>query len=369
MIPCSNPKAQYLSQKHQIDEAVARVLQSGRYILGQEVEAFEEEFARYTGVSFGIGAGSGTEALHLALTACGVKQGDEVITVSHTAVATVAAVAMTGATPVFVDIDPDFYGLDPRKLEKAITAKTRAVIPVHLYGHPVDLEPVLRIARKHGLRVIEDCAQAHGALYNGRCVGSLGDLGCFSFYPTKNLGAIGDGGMVVTNDPELAKKIRLLREYGWARRYVSCVGGWNSRLDEIQAALLRIKLQKLDEQNAARKHLAQFYNDALQGTELVLPKVRKGATHVYHLYVVRSPRRDRLITYLQEREIGALIHYPVPVHRQPSYGREENTDANLRETELAAVQVLSLPMYPELTKDEAWQVVDAIYAFEGERHD
>lgn len=369
MIPCSNPRAQYLSQKQQIDEAVVRVLQSGRYILGQEVEAFEEEFARYLGVSFGIGAGSGTEALHMALVACGIKEGDEVITVSHTAVATVAAVKMAGATPVFVDIDPKFYVLDPRKLESAVTAKTRAVIPVHLYGHPVDLDPVLHIVRKHGLRVIEDCAQAHGALYDGRRVGSLGDLGCFSFYPTKNLGAIGDGGMVVTNDRDLAEKIRLLREYGWSRRYISSVNGWNSRLDEIQAALLRVKLQALDEQNAARRHLAQFYADALRGTDLVLPQEREGAVHVYHLYVVRSPRRDRLIQYLREKEIGALIHYPVPVHRQPAYSGAENTGANLRETELAAGQVLSLPMYPELTIQEARQVVDAICAFEGERHD
>lgn len=369
MIACSNPQAQYLSQKEQIDKAIAGVLNNGRYILGQEVEAFEEEFSRYIGVSFGIGVGSGTEALHLALVACDVKEGDEVITVSHTAVATVAAIRMAGATPVFVDIDPDFYVLDPQKLKNAITAKTRAIIPVHLYGHPADLDPILSIAKEHKLRVIEDCAQAHGAIYKGRRVGSFGDMGCFSFYPTKNLGAIGDGGMVVTNDPELAKKTRLLREYGWAERYISSSPGWNSRLDEIQAALLRVKLQKLDEQNAGRRHLAQFYNNALQGTELVLPKVMKETSHVYHLYVIRSARRDNLMRFLREKEIGALIHYPVPIHCQPAYSNGVDIFSNLRETERAAREVLSLPMYPELAEREAQQVVSAIHTFEGGRHD
>lgn len=369
MIACSNPRAQYLSQKELIDKAIAGVLHSGRYILGQEVEAFEEEFARYIGVSFGIGAGSGTEALHLALVACDVKEGDEVITVSHTAVATVAAIKMAGAIPVFVDIDPDFYVFDPQKLKNAITTRTRAIIPVHLYGHPVDLDPILNIARKHNLLVIEDCAQAHGALYKDRRVGSYGDMGCFSFYPTKNLGAIGDGGMVVTNDPKLAERTRLLREYGWARRYISSLNGWNSRLDEIQAALLRVKLQSLDDQNAKRRHLAQFYDNALQGAGLILPKVRKDSIHVYHLYVIRSPRRDNLMQYLHDREIGALIHYPVPVHCQPAYSSDAGISSNLRETECAANEVLSLPMYPELTELEAQQVVNAVHAFEGGRHD
>jgi dTDP-4-amino-4,6-dideoxygalactose transaminase len=370
MIACSNPRAQYLSQKELIDQAVAGVLNSGRYILGQEVEAFEEEFARYIGVSFGVGSGSGTEALHLALVACDVKEGDEVITVSHTAVATVAAIRLAGATPVFVDIDPDFYGLDSQALQKAITAKTRVIIPVHLYGHPVDLDPILNIARQHKLRVIEDCAQAHGSLYHNRRVGSYGDMGCFSFYPTKNLGAIGDGGMVVTNDSELAKKTRLLREYGWGeKRYISTINGWNSRLDEIQAALLRVKLRSLDDQNAKRRHLAQFYDNALCETGLVLPKVMKGAIHVYHLYVIRSPKRDNLMQFLHDREIGALIHYPVPIHCQLAYSHDAKICSSLRETECAADEVLSLPMYPELTELEAQQVVNAILAFQGGRHD
>jgi dTDP-4-amino-4,6-dideoxygalactose transaminase len=240
MILCGNPKAQYLARRDEIDAALKRVLESGWYILGEEVKAFEEEFASYIGVSYGVGVGSGTEAIHLALVACGIGQGDEVITVSHTATATVAAIELAGATPVFVDIEPDFYTMDPAKLDAAITSRTKAIIPVHIYGQPADMDPILEVAKKHNLRLIEDCAQAHGAIYRGKRVGSLGDVGCFSFYPTKNLGAIGDGGMLVTNNIELAQKARLLREYGWTERDVSQFAGWNTRLDEVQAAILRV---------------------------------------------------------------------------------------------------------------------------------
>ncbi len=367
MIPCSNPHAQYLSQKAEIDEAVSRVMASGRYILGPEVQAFEEEFAAYIGASFGIGVGNGTEALHLALAACGLQRGDEVITVSYTAVATVAAIEMAGGVPAFVDIDPVRYTLDPEKLEMAVTNRTRAIIPVHLYGQPAELDAVLEVAGRHRLRVIEDCAQAHGAFYRGKRVGSFGDMACFSFYPTKNLGAIGDGGMVVTLDPELDERARLLREYGWAERNVSGVPGWNTRLDEVQAALLRVKLWTLDEQNGRRRRLAQYYGEALKGTSLVLPEPAEDTEHVYHLYVVRFGQRDRLMGFLRDRGIGTLVHYPVPVHLQPAYRERIQTIGGLVETERAAREVLSLPMYPELTEAEAGQVVEAVLAFEGGR--
>jgi dTDP-4-amino-4,6-dideoxygalactose transaminase len=314
MILCSNPKAQYLSYKSEIDTAISRVLDSGWYILGKEVKAFEKEFTGYIGVAHGIGVGSGTEALHLALVACGIGRGDEVITVSHTAVATVAAIELAGATPVLVDIDPEFYTIDPDKIESAITTHTKAIIPVHIYGHPADMDPIAEIAEKHNLKVIEDCAQAHGATYKGKRVGSFGDMGCFSFYPTKNLGAIGDGGIVVTGDKELAEKARLLREYGWAERYVSHFTGWNTRLDEIQAAILCVKLKHLDDDNSKREHIAEEYNKELGYVDIILPKQRKDSTHVYHLYVIRAERRDALLSFLREKGIGASIHYPEPVH-------------------------------------------------------
>jgi dTDP-4-amino-4,6-dideoxygalactose transaminase len=369
MILCSNPSAQYLTQKAEIDEAIARVLASGRYVLGPEVQAFEEEFAAYVGVSYGIGVGSGTEAIHLALAACDLQKGDEVITVSHTAVATVAAIELAGGKPVFVDIDRRSFVLDPDRLEDAVTEKTRVIIPVHLYGQPADLDTILDVAKKNKLRIIEDCAQAHGAMYRLQRVGSYGDMACFSFYPTKNLGALGDGGIVVTSDPDLAKKARLLREYGWAERNISSLPGWNTRLDELQAAVLRVKLRILDEQNSRREKLAQFYNGSFRGADLVLPVAMEETTHVYHLYVVRSRKRDKLIDFLRGRGIGALIHYPVPVHRQPAYRERIHGSGSLDETEGAAREVISLPMYPELTEPEAKQVVNAVYEFDGGRHD
>ena len=363
MILCSNPHAQYLAHKTEIDAALRRVLDSGRYILGEEVRQFEAEFAAYIGVGHAVGVGSGTEALHLALVACGIGPGDEVITVAHTAVATVAAIELAGAVPVLVDIEPDYFTLDPAQLERAPTPRTKAIVPVHLYGQPAELEPILSFARRHGLRVIEDCAQAHGALYHGWRVGAWGHAACFSFYPTKNLGALGDGGMVVTNDLEVAERARLLREYGWAERYVSHVPGWNSRLDEIQAAVLRVKLSYLDADNAARERLAAWYDDALSATPLILPARRLEATHIFHLYVVRSTRRDELQRFLKERGIGALVHYPAPVHLQPAYrGRLPGGDS-LPETERAAREVLSLPMYPELGEEEVRKVREAVKSF------
>lgn len=369
MILCSNPKAQYLAYKDEIDRAIHRVLESGWYILGQEVRAFEEEFAAYLGVAYAIGVGSGTEAIHLALAACGIGPGDEVITVSHTAVATVAAISQTGATPVLVDIEPRYYTLDPDLLEKAITPRTKAIVPVHLYGQAADLPAILNLAQKHGLKVIEDCAQAHGARYQGRRLGSWGDLACFSFYPTKNLGALGDGGMVVTGDPELAKKVRLLREYGWAERYVSHFAGWNSRLDEVHAAVLRVKLHHLERDNDRRGRLAQQYSRELAASGLHLPQQRPEATHVYHLYAVLAPHRDELQAFLKNQGIGALIHYPVPVHLQPAYRELSGSGNRFPVTEMVANQVLSLPLYPELSQGDLQQVIAAVQAFQEPYHD
>jgi dTDP-4-amino-4,6-dideoxygalactose transaminase len=361
MILCGNPQAQYLAHKSEIDTAIHTVLESGWYVLGRETEAFEREFAAYVGVDHAVGVGSGTEALHLALTACDVGVGDEVITVSHTAVATVAAIELAGATPVFADIEDRYYTLDPAGLERLITPRTRAIIPVHLYGQAADLDPITEVAGRHGLTVIEDCAQAHGARYRDRPAGRFGALACFSFYPTKNLGAIGDGGMVVTGDARLAGKVRLLREYGWAERYVSQITGWNSRLDEIQAAVLRVKLRHLDADNAARGRIAGAYSAALSGCGLRLPATRPGGSHVFHLYAVRSGEREALRQHLQRSGIAAGIHYPVPVHKQPAY--ISRFPAGLPITERVANEVLSLPIYPELKNDEVGAVIDAVLGF------
>ena len=363
MILCCNPLAQYKTCKKEIDKAVLRVLKKGRYILGDEVRYFEKEFARFIGVSHAVGVGSGTEALRIAILACGIGKGDEVITVSHTAVATVAAIEATGARPVFVDIDRASYTIDVKKIKKSITARTRAIIPVHIYGQPADLSAILKIASRYGLKVIEDCAQAHGAKYKGRRVGSWGDIGCFSFYPTKNLGGAGDGGMLVTGDPRLAEKARLLREYGWAERYISSIPGWNTRLDELQAAILRIKLKRLDADNRKRRNIAAFYDRQLADTGLVLPSVENDCQHAYHLYVARTVKRDVLHNALKRRGINTLIHYPLPVHLQPAYKGKFLVKTDLRETERAANEVISLPIYPELRKQEIRKVCSEIKQF------
>lgn len=364
MIPQANPKAQYLAHKDEIDAAIARVLASGRYILGQECAAFERELAEYIGVRFAIGVGSGTEALHLALAACGLGPGDEVIAPAQTAVASVAAIELTGATPVLVDIDPLSFNLDPNRLEAAITPRTRAVIPVHLYGQAADLEPILSIARRHGLRVIEDCAQAIGATYRGRRVGSWGDVAAFSFYPTKNLGAIGDGGLVATSDPALAERAGLLRQYGWRARYISDMAGWNTRLDELQAAILRVKLRHLEADTAVRRKWVAFYDEQLAGGPVRLPQEMAYGRHVYHLYAVRHPRRDELQAHLGRLGVGTLIHYPAPIHLQPAYLGRLGQAGSFPEAERAAREVLSLPLYPELTQEQARAVVEAVRSFE-----
>ncbi len=356
-------KSQYQHHQTEIEAAIARVFASGVFILGSEVKSFEAEFAAYCSNLYGMGVGSGTDAVHLALLAGGIKAGDEVITVSHTAVATVAAIELCGAKPVLVDIDPQRYTMNPESFEAAITPRTRAVVAVHLYGCPVDLTPILEIARQREIFVIEDCAQAHGAIYKGKRVGGWGDAGAFSFYPTKNLGAYGDGGAIVTNNPDLAKSIALLRQYGWQERYISSIKGLNSRLDELQAAILRVKLTYLDGWNAQRRKLATRYNALLQGCNLVLPSEPTDVEHVYHQYVIRTEQRDALKSYLFEQGIQSYIHYPVPVHLQAAYLDLGYAKGSLPFTEAAAAQVLSLPMYPEMNEDAVEQVSKTIKQF------
>ena len=361
-IPQTDPRAAYEAQADEIDAAVARVLRGGRYLLGPETEAFETEWAHYVGVAHAVTAASGTDALHLALRACGIGPGDEVITVAHTAVATVAAIDLCGATPVLVDIEPSCFNLDPAALDGARTNRTRAVVLVHLYGQPADLQATSDFCDRHGLRLIEDCAQAHGARYGGRRVGSFGDAAAFSFYPTKNLGAIGDGGAAVTNDPALAETMRSLRQYGWRqRRYVSEEPGWNGRMDELQAAILRVKLRTLDLDNDRRRALASVYDARLRAVAgLRRPDERDDTHHAYHQYVVRCANRDALADGLREAGIGTLVHYPEPVHRQPAYAGRRLARGDMRETEHAAREVLSLPMYPQLSPAAAVQVADTI---------
>lgn len=363
MILCSNPKAQYLAHQVGIDAAIQRVLQSGYYVLGTEVKAFESEFAAYASSKHCIGVGSGTEALHVAIRALGIGAGDEVITTAHTAVATVSAIELAGATPVFADIDAQYFTLDPALVERAISPKTKAIVAVHLYGQPADLTAFSAIAKARGLKLIEDCAQAHGALHQGRQVGSVGDIAAFSCYPTKNLGAIGDGGMIVTSDDALATRCRLLREYGWAERYVSHISGFNSRLDELQAAILRVKLPALDADNDKRRKVAERYDAELASLPVVLPSRRPETRHVFHLYVLRAQNRDRLQEHLRAAGVGALIHYPVPIHLQKAYLGKLRGRESLPETERAAREVLSLPMYPELSDAEVGNVIAALQSY------
>jgi len=361
-VPFCELRRQYPAIKEEIDQAVARVLNRGWFILGEEVLAFEEEFAAYCGAAYGVGVGSGTEALHLALLACGVEPGDEVITVPNTAVATVAAIELAGATPVFVDIDPASYNMDISQVEGKITPRSKVLLPVHLYGQAADLGPLLSLAEGQGLMVVEDAAQAHGTTYKGRRL-PQGDEGCFSFYPTKNLGAYGDGGMVVTDDARIAERVRLLRQYGWKKRYISSIRGLNSRLDELQAAILRVKLKHLDEWNEARRRWAVLYNELLTGSEVVRPQQSSYGEHVYYLYVIRSQHRDELQRFLDQRGISTLIHYPVPIHLMEAYSGLGYGPGSFPQAEEHCRQVLSLPLYPEITEQEVEMVAQSIKEF------
>lgn len=368
----TSPLANYQAHATAIDAAIQRVLQSGRYLSGTETESFETEFANFIEVKASVAASNGTDALWLALVACGIGPGDEVITVSHTAVATVAAIDLSGATPVLVDIDPQTFTIDPRLLEAARSERTRAVVPVHLYGQPADLDPIVEFCRRYKLRLIEDCAQAAGAQYRGKRVGSFGDAGAFSFYPTKNLGAIGDSGMVVTDSLQLASDMRALREYGWREgKRSSDRSGRNARMDEIQAAILRVKLPLLEKWNDSRQQLAALYSKELTGLDDVIrPMEFEFGCNVFHQYVIRSQRRDALAVHLRAKGIATAIHYPIPVHAQPAYtsrrlaaGGSAGTDEPLLQTMRAAREVLSLPMYPELPFATVREVTEAIRAF------
>ncbi len=363
-IPQTDPRAGYLARRKAIDEAIARTLESGWYILGAEVSSFEVEFAAYIGGRHCVGVGSGTDALVLALRAAGVRPGDFVATVSHTAVATVAAIELAGAKPLLVDIDPKTYTIDPEKLSQVLSSppgRISAVIAVHLYGQPADLAALVPLVAKHGVRLIEDCAQSHGAYFGDRRAGTFGDIACFSFYPTKNLGALGDGGAVVTSDDGIAERLRALREYGWKERYISDIPGTNSRLDELQAAILRAKLPALDLENTRRAEIADAYDKGLQGLALTLPYRRAGTSHVFHQYVVRSGKREALRMALKQEGVATNIHYPVPVHRQAAYeGRIAVAPSGMAETERAALEVLSLPMYPQLDDAQVDRVVAAL---------
>ena len=361
-IPQANPYIEYDELRQEINAAIQHVLDSGRYILGAQVTAFEKEFAAYIGVSQAISVASGTDALRMSLWGLDVGAGDEVITVSHTAVATVAAIEACGAKAVLVDIDPNTYTLDPALLERAITPQTRVIIPVHIYGQPADLQPILDTAERHGIHVLEDCAQAHGAFYKNRRVGSWGEIAAFSFYPTKNLGAIGDGGMIVTCNAALAERIRSLREYGWRTRYVSDIPGYNSRLDELQAAILRVKLAHLDENNQRRISLANAYSSLLTDY-VVTPGSIPERENVFHLYVVRHAQRDRLQEFLRQRGIGTAIHYPVPIHLQPAYLNRLAAPGGLPVTEKVALEILSLPLFPQMTLEQVNTVAEAIKEF------
>jgi len=362
-VPVLDLQAQYQSIKEEIDTAVLDVMTSGYFVLGPNVQALEAEIAEYAGCQYGVGVASGTDALRLSLAALDIGPGDEVITTPFTFVATANTISHAGARPVFVDIDPRTFNIVPAQIEGAITERTKAIVPVHLYGQPAEMDSIMDIARRHGLFVIEDCAQAIGAEDGGRRAGSFGDLGCFSFYPTKNLGAFGDGGMVTTNDPEIAERVTVLRQQGSKSRYYHDVLGFNSRLDEIQAALLRVKLRHLDDWQARRRRIAVQYDELLGHLDVGTPYVRPHVIHVYHQYTIRVARRDELHEFLRERGVGTMIYYPLPLHLQRMYHDLGYAQGNLPVSEDAGCTVLSLPMYPELTDEQVQAVADTIGEF------
>lgn len=364
MIPFVDLKSEYALISEEVAPAIQRVLESGWFIFGEELEGFEKEFSQYIGAKYGVGVNSGSDALFLALKALGIGEGDEVITVSHTFISTVDAIGRNGTKPVFVDIDPDTYCIDVTKIEQAITDKTKAILPVHLYGHPANMDPIMEIARKYNLFVIEDACQAHGTEYKGKKVGSIGDLGCFSFYPAKNLGAYGDGGMIVTNNKELADKLRMLRNYGQPQKHYHDFVGVNSRLAEIQAAILRVKLKHLDEWNESRRKVANLYNECLESFGVIIPVEKKYAKHVYHLYVIRCKERDKVKQYLLKNGIQTQVHYPIPVHKQKAYS-DSGGNAQLPITEKICSEILSLPIYPSLKDKELEYIANTIKGLRG----
>jgi dTDP-4-amino-4,6-dideoxygalactose transaminase len=360
VIPLVDLKAQYATIRDDVNVAIQAVLDSCQFALGNEVSSFEKEFAAYCSATDAIGVNSGTSALHLALLAADVGPGDEVITVPFTFVATAAAIHYAGATPVFVDIDPTTFCMDPNKIVAAITAKTRAIVPVHLYGQPADMDPINKIAREHGLVVIEDAAQAHGAEYAGRRVGSLASMACFSYYPGKNLGAYGEAGLVTTNHPEYAKKIRMLRDWGAEQKYHHVLKGYNYRMEAMQGAVLRVKLRHLERWTEARRSIARRYDQAFAGSAVNAPSPTDKNRHVYHVYAIRSPARGRWQQELTARGIQTGIHYPIPVHLQPAYNDGKWRLGDFPHAESAAEEVLSIPMFPELQEAQQMDVVKAV---------
>lgn len=368
-VPQCNPRAAYDAQADDINAAIQGVLTSGRYVLGPRVAEFEAHFARWVGTSHALGVANGTDALEIALRALGIGAGDLVVTTSMSAVATTVAIRKTGAFPLFADIDAEHGLIDPSCIEALFVshgARIRAIVPVHLYGRCADMDAIMAIARHHGVPVVEDCAQAHGARWNGQTAGSIGSIGCFSFYPTKNLGAIGDGGALVTNDADLRERARLLREYGWRQRYVSDIEGGNSRLDELQAAILDVKLARLHEDNASRRRIAEIYRKGIDH-----PSVRvfhgDDNGHVYHQFVVLTGARDALHAHLASQGIGSLVHYPAAIHQQPAYVSADYAPMPLPHTERWAASVLSMPLFPQMSDDDAMRVVDVINAWNAPR--
>ncbi len=361
-LPLVDLKQQCQGIKEEVLAEISQVLDGMQLFLGKNVQAVESKFAAHCGTEFGIGVGSGTDALHVALRACGIGPGDEVITVSHTFIATVEAIILAGARPVLVDIDADTFTMDPAQIESRITNRTKAIIPVHLYGHPADMDPIMELAKTYNLKVIEDACQAHGAEYKGRRTGSLGDIGCFSFYCTKNLGGYGEGGIITTSDPELAKMCRMIRDHGQNAKYYHSMMGLNARLDEIQAAVLNIKIPHLPDWTEKRRNIARAYNTGLP-QNLTKPIEMSWAKHVYHVYSVRTPDREQLREWLGNKGIGTGMHYPVPVHLQEAWRNYGGDNYSLPVTEKAVGEILSLPMYPELTDEEVRYVCESIQEF------
>ncbi|MCD6386003.1 DegT/DnrJ/EryC1/StrS family aminotransferase [Candidatus Sumerlaeota bacterium] len=361
-IPLVDLKAQYRAIKPEIDRAIQQSIDSAEFIMGERVRKFEEEFAEFCGARFAVACSSGTTALHLALLCCGVGQGDEVITVSHTFIATAEPICHCGATPVFVDVDPETYNIDVNLIEQAITPRTKAIIPVHLYGQPADMDPILRIAQKYGLKVIEDAAQAVGAEYKGRRVGTIGDFGCFSFFPAKNLGAYGDAGMVTTSNESDARRLRMLVNHGRETKYEHKIVGYNYRMDALQAGILSVKLQHLADWTEARRRLAHRYNELLKGLPVVTPAEK--FHHVYHLYVIQCDNRDELQKALESEGIATGIHYPIPLHLQPCFQDLPGAGkGHFPVTEKIASRILSLPMFPELTDTQQDRIAETIRKF------
>ncbi len=362
LIPNWTYLPEYAELEPEILAAVRGVFESGRLILGERVREFEERFAAYVGASHGIGVNSGTDAIFLGLKALGVGPGDEVITVPNTAVPTVSAIRATGAMPVFVDIEPDTYLMDVRQVEERVTPRTKAAVPVHLYGQSVDLDPLLTLAERHGFGILEDCAQSHGARYKGRMTGAIGDIAAFSFYPTKVLGAYGDGGLCTTNSAALAEQLRMLRFYGMQTQYYSEMEGFNTRLDELQAAILLVKMKYLDRWIDERQRIALLYDEHLAGCALTLPTVRPYSTHSFFLYVVRTPKRDEVLAALAREGIEARIHFPTPIHAMRGYDFLPYSVGDFPESEAAAREIMSLPLYPGLSEDEVQRVATVLRA-------